>query len=111
MIALQVWGRSLGPTDADRWVSLLQALLCGWVLYVNLGMLVEGVLTFRRTGISGDLAVATAAVLLYLYSLIAAVPGILTGRVWYRPLLFHAVVILLAAWSAHRWRRLSRNAA
>src|SRR5438874_11380501 len=50
VIALQYWGRALGPADAERWVSLLQALLAAWVVYVNLGMLAEGLMRLRRRG-------------------------------------------------------------
>src|SRR3954471_24566181 len=54
VLALQRYGGALGPTDSERWVSLLSALLAGWVLYVNLGMLVEGLITLRDRGVSGD---------------------------------------------------------
>src|SRR4051794_34598570 len=47
VLALQWWGGSLGPLDAQRWASLLQSIMCGWVLYVNLGMLLEGLLVER----------------------------------------------------------------
>jgi len=113
VVALQLWGAKLGPTDSERWVSLLQALLCGWVLYVNLGMLFEG-LVDRRLRLRGDFAVALLALLLYLFSVISAMRGIVTAHLWYRPLLFHACVIVLATWSAIRWwglaRRLKRSA-
>jgi hypothetical protein len=104
VVALQFWGRALGPIDSDRWVSLLQALLCGWVLYVNLGMLFEGLLLLRER-VSGDFIVASIASALYLASAVSAVHGIVTARLWY-PLLFHVVVTMLAAWSLWRWIRL-----
>src|SRR5207247_2497394 len=42
VIALQLWGHKLGPIDAQRWASVMQLLLAGWVMYVNLGMVFEG---------------------------------------------------------------------
>ena len=107
VLALQRYGAVLGPADSERWVSLLSALLAGWVLYVNLGMLVEGLLTLRDRGASGDLLVAALAMLLYLVSLVSAVHGIVTARLWYRPLLFGAMVLLLMAWTGYRWWRLA----
>jgi cation transport ATPase len=112
VVALQVWGRSLGGREAGRWVGGFQALLAGWVLYVAAaGMLFEGLLQLRRGRLRADLIVATAAAALYIYSavtlgrmLFAATPG--------RPM-FDVVVILLAAWCRTRWvylaRRLSRR--
>ena len=105
VVALQLYGRALGPTDSERWVSLLQALLAGWVLYVNLGMLFEGILLLPSRRITGDLLISLAAVALYGYSLISAAHGIITTRLLFRPLLFHIVVIFLAAWTGWRWWR------
>ena len=108
VIALQFYGRALGPADSERWVSLLQALLAGWVLYVNLGMLFEGILLLPARRITGDFIVSAIAAALYLYSLISAAHGIVTSRLLFRPLLFHVCVIVLAAWSGWRWWRTSR---
>jgi len=107
VIALQWFGPRLGPVDSQRWVSLLTALLCGWVVYVNLGMLFEGLLTLRQR-ISGDLIVAMIAVTLYLVSLVSALHGIITARLWY-PLLFHVCVIVLALWTGWKWSALARR--
>ena len=107
VLALQYYGPRLGPTDSQRWVSLLQALLCGWVLYVNLGMFFEGVILLAQR-ITGDFLIASLAIALYLASLISAVHGIVTTRLWY-PLLFHVCVIVLALWTAWRWRALARR--
>jgi cation transport ATPase len=110
VVALQLYGRTLGPADSERWVSLLQALLAGWVLYVNLGMLFEGILLLPATRrVSGDLAVASCAVALYAYSLISAAHGVVTSRLLYRPLMFHACVLVLATWTAVQWRRRRRK--
>jgi hypothetical protein len=108
VVALQFCGPLLGPTDSDRWVSLLQALLAGWVVYVNLGMLAEGVLLLGR-GVRADLIVSALAAGLYAYSVVSATVGVITGRLWYRPLTFHVCVILLAAWTGWRWWRMSRR--
>jgi hypothetical protein len=108
VIALQFFGPLLGPADSDRWVSLLQALLAGWVLYVNLGMFFEGVLLLPGR-ISIDLPVAAIAIALYLYSAVSAIAGIATGHLWYRPLLFHMCVAVLMLWSAVRWATMARR--
>lgn len=104
VIALQYFGPRLGPADSERWVSLLQALLAGWVLYVNLGMFFEGVVTRR---LSGDLLVASIAMLLYAISVISAMAGIIIGRLLYRPLFFHVAVAILILWAGLRWWRVS----
>jgi cation transport ATPase len=107
VLALQWLGPRLGPTDSQRWVSLLQALLAGWVLYVNLGMFFEGVLLLKQR-ITGDFLIAAGAIGLYLVSLISALHGIVTARLWY-PLLFHVCVIVLAVWTGLRWSVLARR--
>jgi hypothetical protein len=104
VIALQWWGGALGPVDSPRWASLLQSLLCGWVVYVNLGMLFEGLLAVRLR-LRGDFIVAGLGVALYVYSLVSALHGIITSRLWY-PVLFHLCIMLLATWSGWRWLRL-----
>jgi cation transport ATPase len=109
VLFLQQYGAALGPADHERWVSLLQALLAGWVLYVNLGMLAEGGLMFRQRGVTADFVVAAAAALLYVYSLISAVHGIVTARLLYRPLLFGAMAALLMVWDGVRGFQLSRR--
>jgi hypothetical protein len=107
VIGLHVWGSALGPVDAQRWASLFGALLAGWVVYVNLGMLFEGVLRLRER-VTGEFIVALVAAMLYLVSLVSAVYGIVTARVWY-PLLFHFCVIVLAAWTGMQWLRHARH--
>ena len=107
VIALQYFGHRLGPLDADRWVSLLQALLAGWIVYVNLGMLFEGLLLMRQR-VGGDLLVAGLALLIYIVSLVSAARGIVTSRLWY-PLAFHACVLILAIWSGARWWQFARR--
>jgi hypothetical protein len=97
VIALNFWGGALGPVDWQRWSSLLQSLLCGWVVYVNLGMLIEGMID-RRLRFRGDFIIALLAVVFYAVSLISALRGIITSSLWY-PTLFHVVVLVLAMWS------------
>ena len=110
VIALQLYGRALGPADSERWVSLLQALLAGWVLYVNLGMLFEGILLLPARRITGDFIVSIVAAVLYGYSMVSAAHGVVTTRLLFRPLLFHVAVIVLAAWTGWRWLQTARGA-
>jgi hypothetical protein len=108
VVALQLWGSALGPSDAWKWVPLLQALLSGWVVYVNLGMLIEGVIVVRRA-VTGDLMTIVIALGLYLFSVISTA-RILFGEVRQpRLILFHAVVILLAFWTGIQWFRFART--
>ena len=117
VVALELVGRSLGGPEADRWVTLFQALLAGWVVYVAAtGMAIEGafaVLARRRPPpwLLSDLAVSCASVLLYLVSALRLVPLLAGSRVageW--PSLFAPAVILLAGWSGLRWRALKSSA-
>lgn len=110
VLALELAGRSLGGPEADRWVSLFQALLSGWVVYVAAtGMAIEGafaVLARRRPSpwLLSDLVVSCASVLLYLVSALRLVPLLAGRRIaqgW--PSLFAAVVVLLSTWSCLRW--------
>src|SRR5438309_933488 len=87
VLALQWYGPRLGPADYQRWVSLLQSVLCGWVLYVNLGMFFEGMILLSQR-ITGDFLIAALAIALYLASAVSALHAIVTARLWY-PLLFH----------------------
>jgi hypothetical protein len=108
VIALQYFGRRLGPVDAERWVSLIQALLSGWIVYVNLGMLFEGILLLRQR-VTADLLVAGLSLTIYIVSLISAAHAIVTSRLWY-PLAFHVCVLILAVWTGVRWWQLARRA-
>jgi len=113
VLALQYWGDALGPADWQRWASLLQALLCGWVVYVNLGMLFDGLVWLfvpRHRKIHADLLVSLAAVALYAYSMLSALPGIFFENLPY-PLRFDWCVMILAAWTGLRWWRLGRRLA
>ena len=89
---------------------MLQALLSGWVLLVGTGgILFEGlILLHARRRWTGGLAVAAVAVGLYVFS------AVQLGRLFFaRPPtpapMFHAVVILIAGWSACQWWRLARR--
>ena len=107
VLALQRWGTSLGPADAGRWVPILQALLAGWVLYVNLGMFVEGLLLSRRGKLTADLLISALAAAMYGFSLVSALHIVVSGWPWYRPMMFHATVLLLIAWGGIRWAQMS----
>ena len=109
VVALQYIGPRLGPTDSARWVSLLQALLAGWIVYVNLGMLFEGLLLARRR-ITADFTVILYASLLYLASLVSALRAIVTSHRWYA-LRFHYCVMILAVWTGLRWWQFARRLA
>jgi cation transport ATPase len=111
VLGLQWFGKSLGgaPGESMRWIAVLQALLAGWVTYVSAaGMLAEGVMLLVGSGkrVIADLPVALAAIALYLYSAISVLGVFMRGAPFYRPLLFHVVVLLLAIWCGWRWWRL-----
>jgi cation transport ATPase len=107
VIALQLFGPVLGPADWPRWVSLLQALLAGWVVYVNLGMLFEGFVLLWWREWTWSLPVVLIAIGAYLYSAGGAMVAITTTQLPYR-LLFDGCVTLLAVWTGWRWMRLAR---
>ena len=110
VLALQIWGRALGGPEADRWAGTLQALLAGWVVYVGAaGMVFEGVILLSRR-VTADLIPALLAVSAYLFSLISVLHVLFTGHLWYRPLLFHVSVIVIAAWTGWQWYRWSHRA-
>jgi cation transport ATPase len=112
VIGLQLVGQRLGGDESGRWVGLFQALLAGWVVYVAAaGMVSEGiaVLCVRR-GLSADMLVSVLAVLLYMHSLLSVAHVLVDGTLWYRPLLFHVTVMLLAAWTGLQWWRWARRA-
>jgi cation transport ATPase len=109
VLALQYFGHSLGgtPREADRWIAILQALLCGWVVYVAAtGMLFEGILQLPHS-LSMDLFVALLAIAAYLFSFISTAAIFLRGQPLNWPRLFHWIIILLAVWCGWRWRQLS----
>ncbi len=109
VLALQLWGRALGGPESDRWAGILQALLAGWVVYVGAaGMLFEGLILLPRRVIA-DLIPALVAVLAYLFSLISVLHVLFTGQLWYRPLLFHVSVLIVATWTGLQWYRWSRR--
>src|SRR5687768_3571371 len=49
VLALQLWGPTLGANEGERWVGLFQAILAGWVMCVGAtGMIVEGIIRIRH---------------------------------------------------------------
>ena len=111
VIALEAFGRSLGGPESDRWVTLFQALLAGWVIYVAAaGMLTEGALLLlaRRpipALLVADAAVALGAVLLYLLGFL----HFIAPARW--PALFPWAVLLVAMWTGARWWQTKKNSA
>ncbi len=111
VIALELWGRALGGPESDRWVGILQAMLAGWVVYIGAaGMLFEALILLPRR-VMPDLVPALFAVLTYGYSLTSVIHVLFTGHFWYRPLLFHVSVIVVALWTGVQWFRWSRRLA
>jgi hypothetical protein len=117
VLALESFGQALGGAESDLWVSLFQALLAGWVVYVAaVGMLSEGVLLMlagRRMPklLLTDFAMAAVAALSYLVGL-ACLLGLLTGHALdgpRRPHPFSSAVILLSLWTGVRWWHLSKK--
>lgn len=109
VLALQLFGNSLGGPDAARWVGLMQLLLTSWIVYVGAaGILFEGILLVTQNNrFTPDFAVATTATALYLYSIIAWI-NILRGAA--AAMLFHYAVLLLILWSAIQYVRWNRKA-
>jgi len=102
---------SFGGTaqEADRWIAILQALLCGWVVYVAAtGMLVEGILLPRQIFLA-DFLIALLAAIFYLFSLISTAAVLFRGHPLSWPRLFHWVVMLLAVWCGLRWWQMARS--
>jgi cation transport ATPase len=109
VVLLHYFGHLLGGAEARLWSALLQIPLAGWVMYVGAaGMLFEGLLLLRRR-VTLELLVACASIVTYLYSAGATLLWLL-ARDPPRTLLFHASVILIAAWTGIQWRRLARLA-
>ena len=103
VIGLQYFGRRLGGAEAERWVGVLQAVLTGWIVYVGAaGMLFEGIILLWLRRPTVELLVATMAVAMFLYSAASVTGVIIRGELWYRPLVFHWVVIVVAGWCAAR---------
>ena len=111
VLALQMFGTSLGGPEAARWIAILQALLSGWITYIGAaGMLFEGaVLLASRRRITGDLLAAAVAVFCYLLSLFGLVlPILFTARPGPAPNLFAVTVLTVALWSGWKWFAFAR---
>ena len=105
VIALAVWGPLLGPTDWQRWSTVLQALLTGWILYINLGLLLEPIVAKQHYA---DLAIIVTALVIYLWSIAGTAHVLLTGRSSNRSALYCICVAVLSIWNAVRWLQLKR---
>src|SRR5690349_4546179 len=117
VLALEWFGRGLGGPEADRWVSLFEALLAGWVVYVAAaGMLSEGALLVlarreRSTVELVDLLIGVLAALAYAAGLPRLVI-LLTGHTWAAaqwPHTFQISVATLAVWTGLRWWTLAKK--
>jgi cation transport ATPase len=106
VIALAIWGPLLGPRDWQRWSGVLQALLTGWIIYVNLGLLLEPLI---RRQLSFDLLVLVAALTLYLWSIAGTAYVLLTAKLLRWSALYWMCVALLAILNAVQRARLSRS--
>src|SRR3954466_12679679 len=88
VLALQWFGPRLGGIEAPRWIAILQAILCGWIVYVAAaGMLFEG-LVARTLKTCPDLIVGVIAMGAYLMSVIGAVSILIGTRRHEVPLMF-----------------------
>jgi cation transport ATPase len=105
VIALQFIGPRLGGAESQRWIALFQAALSMWVTYIAAtGMISEGVvMLLARRRFTKDLLVGLIALGLEAFSFISASHLLVDGTIWYRPLLFHVVVIILIIWSGIQW--------
>jgi cation transport ATPase len=102
VLALQWIGPRLGGPEAARWIGILQALLCGWIVYVAAaGRLIEGLVARTRRFVP-DTLVALLACGMYLYSAVCVIPIFIVGHTLHAPLLFHIVVLLLIPWTGLR---------
>jgi len=63
-----------------------------------------------RRRVTGDLLAGLMAILMEAWSVVSVLHVVIDGRLWYRPLLFHVVVILMIGWSAMQWWRTSIRA-
>lgn len=105
VLALHLFGRSLGGTEADRWVAVLQAILAGWVVYVGAaGMLFEGLLLLlARHRFAADLLSALAAVALYAVALWRTIPLLLHLTDTGPSPPYHYAVLTVILWTGFRW--------
>jgi hypothetical protein len=109
VIGLQYFGNQLGGPESARWITIMQIVLSGWILFVGAtGMLSEGfMLLVARRKITPDFVVALISVALFVFSCISA--GVFFFGSKSPPRFFHLVVILLAAWSGIRWISAGRS--
>jgi cation transport ATPase len=111
VIALQYFGHSLGgtPQEADRWIAILQALLCSWIVYVAAaGMLFEGIVLLPHV-LRVDFIIAVIVVLLWFFSLLSTLAIFVRAHPLDWPRLFHWVVFILTAWCGLRWWQIAHS--
>ena len=109
VIGLQYFGAQLGGAESARWVTIMQIVLTGWIVFVAAtGMISEGiVLLIARRRVSLDFIVATLALLLFVFSCTSAATVVFGSKS--QPTFFHIVVIMLAGWSGLRWISAGRS--
>jgi len=109
VIGLQYFGTQLGGPESARWVTIMQIVLTGWILFVaGTGMISEGiVLLIARRRVSIDFVVASIALLLFVFSCVSTAMFFFGSNS--PPRFFHVVVIMLASWSALRWISAGRS--
>ncbi len=99
VVGLWVWGPVLDPMGYARWASILEALLTGWILYVNAGMAIEGLMLRRVTG---DLVVSGVVAGMYGWGIVWMIVGMVgahgEGMIW-----FLICAVALAVWTGVRW--------
>ena len=109
VLALQLFGLKLGGPEASRWIGLMQALLCGWCIYLAaLPMLSESVMLIGLGKVRIELLISLAAIILYGVGVVGWI-FTLRGRAALLPSAFAAAVVLMILWSGVQWFRLARQ--
>lgn len=104
VLALTLFGTSLGGRDAGRWINIFSLLLTGWVVYVGVtGMLFEGMILLAHRRLTTDLFVALLAITAFTIGLIRTVSDIRSPTPW-----FAITIVLIDGWSAFQWWRHNR---
>jgi hypothetical protein len=99
VVGLWAWGPMLDPNGYGRWGTVLEALLTGWILYVNAGMVIEGLMLRRVTG---DLVVSSLVVGMYGWGVVWMIGNLVSGA-GSGAILFLVCVVVLGGWTGVRW--------
>ena len=107
VVAVSLFGFSLGGPEAGRWVGLLQMLMGGWVIYVGaLAMIVDALLRKKWTV---DGLVGMAAVLLYAMGVGAVLHLFLQPQPLALQQSFLWGVVLVCLWNGLQWLRFRKH--